>query len=114
MDGIEKVKVSLNEGKAYLNLSSDNILTLQKIQEEVKNSGFSARNAEVVLKGELLQNGNEWQIKVNNEIFQIASDTDGKITSLLKPGLISLKGLVKDEEDNHLNDQWKIKVTEIL
>ena len=53
MDGLEKVQVSLNDGKAYLNLATNNQFTLQKIQEEVKKSGFSVRNAEVTVKGEV-------------------------------------------------------------
>lgn len=114
MKGLEKIQVSLNDGKAYLSLASDNTLTLKKIQDEVKKNGFSARNAEVILKGEILKNGNDWNIKVNNETFQIASDTDNEIASALKPGIIKLKGVVKDEPDNHLDDKWAIKVTDIL
>jgi len=33
MDGIEKVQVSLNEGKAYLDLTANNNLSLKQIQE---------------------------------------------------------------------------------
>ena len=36
MDGLEKVRVSLNDGKAYLELSENNSLSLKQIQEEVK------------------------------------------------------------------------------
>ncbi len=114
MAGLEKVRVSLNDGKAYLNLASGNSLTLQKIQEEVKRNGFSARNAEVELKGELTKKGNGWLIKVNNEIFHIASNTDDAITAILSPGSIQVKGVIKDEEDNHLDSKWDIRVTKII
>ena len=114
LDGLEKVQVSLNDGKAYVSLAAENELTLRKIQEEVKQNGFSARNAEVTLKGELRQQGNFWQINVHNETFQLASDTDPAVTSVLSPGPITVKGIVPDEEDKHLDNTWKIRVTEIL
>lgn len=114
MDGLESVKVSLNDGKAYLTLATGNKLTLQKIQKEVKNNGFSARNAEVTLKGELLKEGNEWTIKVNGETFNVSDDTTSDILSKLNPGNIQLKGLVKDEEDGELTGKWTIKILEVL
>ncbi|MFH6983335.1 heavy-metal-associated domain-containing protein [Marinoscillum luteum] len=114
MDGLEKVQVSLNDGKAYLKLAADNELTLQKIQQEVKNNGFSARNAKVTLKGELLKEGNEWRIKVNGETFKVSDDTSGDILTKFKPGKIRVKGWVRDEEDGSLDNFWKIKINEIL
>jgi hypothetical protein len=114
MDGLESVRVSLNDGKAYLTLAATNELTLQKIQEEVKNNGFSARNAEITLKGELLSEGNEWRIKVNGETFIVSDDTPSDILSKLNPGNIQLKGLVKDEEDDRLSSQWGIRIIEVL
>ncbi|MEQ9438429.1 MAG: heavy metal-associated domain-containing protein [Cyclobacteriaceae bacterium] len=114
MDGLEKVQVSLNEGKAYINLASENTLTLQQIQEVVKSNGFSARKAEVVLQGELLRKENDWQINVDDEVFRVATDTDHHIISSLKRGRIKLKGVVRDEEDHQLDPQWEITVTELL
>jgi len=114
MDGLESVRVSLNDGKAYLKLASANELTLQKIQEVVKSNGFSARNAEVALKGELLKEGNEWRIKVNGETFKVSDDTTSDILSKLNPGNIQLKGLVKDEEDGELTGKWNFRIIEIL
>jgi cation transport ATPase len=114
MDGLEKVQVSLNKGKAYLQLASNNKLTLKKIQEEVKNNGFSARNAEVTVKGELNKTGDKWQLKTQDEIFSIDSDTPTEVLNALNAGKATIKGLVKDEEDGNLDSSWKIQVTEIL
>ena len=113
MDGLQSVKVSLNDGKAYLKLAADNDLTLQKIQKEVKNNGFSARNAVVTLNGELVKKDNEWSISVNGETFKISSDTPDDILAKLKSGRIKLKGWVEDKEDDELNSKWNIRITEI-
>lgn len=114
MEGLESVKVSLNDGKAYLKLSTNNELTLQKIQEEVKNNGFSARNAEVTLKGALLKDEDEWEIRVSGEIFKVSTDTAEDIKTKLRPGNIHVKGLVKDEEDGQLNNRWEVRIIEFL
>ncbi|MBI0398060.1 heavy-metal-associated domain-containing protein [Cyclobacterium marinum] len=114
MDGLESVKVSLNDGKAYLKLANSNELTLQKIQKEVKNNGFSARSAEVTLYGELAKEGNEWSVHVNGETFKVSSDTPDDILTKLKPGKVKLIGWVKDEEDDGLSNTWNIRITEVL
>jgi len=114
MDGLEKVQVSLNDGKAYLKLASDNKLTLQKIQEEVRNNGFSAKNAEVTIVGQLVKNENAWQVNVNGETFIVSSDTPSEIVKSLNTGKIKLKVFVKDKEGNHLNGTWDIRIVEVL
>ncbi|MEQ9221194.1 MAG: heavy metal-associated domain-containing protein [Cyclobacteriaceae bacterium] len=114
MDGLESVKVSLNEGKAYLKLAADNTLTLQKIQKEVKNNGFSARSAVVTLNGELVKEGNEWSLYLNGETFKVSQDTTDDVLAKLNPGKVKLMGLVKDKEDDQLNSIWNIRITEIL
>jgi len=114
MDGLEKVIVSLNDGKAYLQLASNNKLTLKKVQEVVKSNGFSAKNAEVTLNGQLVEKENEWQIKVNGETFMVSSDTPSDILKSLKPGKFKAKVFAKDKEDNQLNGKWNIRIIEVL
>ncbi|GAA0893516.1 hypothetical protein GCM10009122_31950 [Fulvivirga kasyanovii] len=114
MDGLQSVKVSLNDGKAYLKLAADNDLSLQKIQKEVKNNGFSARSAEVTLNGELVNDGNKWSVSVNGETFKVSLDTPDDILTKLKPGKVQLIGRVKDEEDDGLSNTWNIRITEVL
>ncbi|AGA80338.1 heavy-metal-associated domain-containing protein [Echinicola marina] len=114
MGGLGSIKVSLNDGKAYLTLSPDNKLTLQKIQEEVKNNGFSARRAEVVLTGELCKSEGTWQIKVNDETFQVTSDTTREIIRSLNPGIIKARLLIKDKSDRELSGTWEARIEEIM
>lgn len=114
MDGLEKVQVSLNHGKAFLELTANNSLSLRQIQEEVKRNGFSAKKAVVVLEGQLLKENNSFKIKVNDENFHLNSNTENHITNSLKPGKVKVRGIVQDEEDGELTSKWKIEVTELL
>lgn len=114
MDGIEKVRVSLNDGKAYLDLTASNSLSLKQIQEEVKQNGFSAKNAEVVLEGQLVEENNTLKIRLNNEEYYLTSNTEQSLVNSLQPGKVKVRGIVQDEEDGRLNGKWKIKLTEIL
>ncbi len=70
MKGLENVRVSLNEGKAYLTLSETHQVTLQAIQQKVKEGGFTAKQATIVLEGELEKQGDAWVIQQNDEIFR--------------------------------------------
>ena len=114
MDGIEKVRVSLNDGKAYLDLAANSSLSLKQIQEEVKQSGFSAKNAEVVLEGQLVKEDNTLKIRVNKEEYYLTSNTEQSIENSFQPGRVKVRGTVQDEEESKVGDKWEIKVTEIL
>ncbi|WP_300441793.1 heavy metal-associated domain-containing protein [Christiangramia sp.] len=110
MDGLEKVRVSLNDGKAYLELSENNSLSLKQIQEEVKKNGFSAKKAEVVIEGKLIKKNNNFQLHTETETYSLSGD----LVSELKPGKIKLKGIVQDEEDDDLPSHWKINIIRIF
>ena len=110
MDGLEKVRVSLNDGKAYLELSENNSLSLKQIQEEVKKNGFSAKKAEVVIEGKLIKKNNNFQLHTETETYNLSGD----LVSELKPGNMKLKGIVQDEEDDDLPSHWKINIIRIF
>lgn len=115
LDGVEKVKVSLNEGKAYLNLAADNPLSLQKIHDEVKNNGFSARESEVSLKGTLAKNNNQLILKVNQESFLISPESApnalDKIKILKEGESVKVEGKVGEEKAD--GNYWNMRVLKV-
>jgi len=114
MDGLQNVRVSLNDGKAYLELSENNGLSLKQIQEEVKKNGFSAKSAEVVIEGKLISKDDKIEIQTNTETYSVIKDASNGLNSKLKPGIVKVKGIVEDEDDKSLSGNWKIRLTEIL
>ena len=113
MDGLQNVRVSLNDGKAYLELSENNSLSLRQIQEEVKKNGFSAKNAEVVIEGKLINKNGGFVLETGTETYSINKETSENLVSKLKPGKVKIKGIVQDEADDNLSGTWKIRLTEI-
>ena len=111
---IQNVRVSLNDGKAYLELSEKNSLSLSQIQNEVKKNGFSAKKAEVVVEGTLININGGIELETGTETYIIDTSISDDLNSKLKPGIIKLKGIVQDEEDGNLSNTWRIKLTEIL
>lgn len=53
MQGVKDASVSLNEGYAALALSPDSPVTLRKIQQIIRDNGFTPKSAEVVAAGTL-------------------------------------------------------------
>ena len=51
VDGVQNVKVSLNNGLTILDLKADNTVTLAKIRQVIKNNGFVSKEANVVARG---------------------------------------------------------------
>ncbi len=114
MDGLQSVRVSLNDGKAYLELTENNSLSLKQIQEEVENNGFSAKNAEVVIEGKLINKQDGFELQTDTETYSIVNDASNGLSSKLKPGTAKISGIVQDEEDKNLSGNWKIMLTKIL
>lgn len=113
MDGLHEVRVSLNDGKAYLGLADENKLTLRSVQEEVKKNGFSAKKAEVTLMGSATKEDGQWFIETDKERFVVSQDTATELIQKLTVGSTSLIGTVQDEEDDNLSGQWAIVLTKI-
>ncbi|ASV32677.1 heavy-metal-associated domain-containing protein [Maribacter cobaltidurans] len=114
MDGLQEVRVSLNDGKAYMvGLAAENGLKLRSIQEEVKKNGFSAKKAEVTLIGNAEKEDGQWYIETANERFSVSQDTPTALLQKLTVGTASISGTVHDEEDDNLSGQWSIVLTKI-
>ncbi|MAU15136.1 heavy-metal-associated domain-containing protein [Flagellimonas meridianipacifica] len=113
MDGLQEVRVSLNDGKAYLGLADENKLTLRSIQEEVKKNGFSAKKAEVTIMGNATKEDDQWFIETDNERFAVSQDTPVELIQKLTAGKTSVSGTVQDEEDDNLSEQWVILLSKI-
>ena len=86
LDGIQNVRVSLNDGLTILDLKPGNTLTLAKIRQIIKSNGFVSKEASVLARGSAngqrsfviggtneevrlstaaTQVGSEWQLKVS-------------------------------------------------
>ena len=52
VDGVDKVRVSLNDGLTILDLKPSNTITIAKLRQIIKNNGFVSRDAAVIARGE--------------------------------------------------------------
>ena len=71
--GVESAKVSLNEGKATIQLKPVNAVRLEQVRKAVKEQGFTPRDAKVVAVGDLTLSGGKLQFRVSgsNEVFEV-------------------------------------------
>lgn len=53
MEGVQSASVSLNKGLLVADLEENNQLTLKRIREAIKESGFQAREATVTVRGKV-------------------------------------------------------------
>jgi hypothetical protein len=51
VDGVETIRVSLNDGLTILDLKAGNTVTLANLRQIIKNNGFVSKDAQVVARG---------------------------------------------------------------
>ena len=54
VDGVQSVKVSLRDGLTILDLRQDNAVTLARLRQVIKDSGFVAKEAQVLARGQAI------------------------------------------------------------
>lgn len=113
MEGIQEIRVSLNDGKAYLGMKAESELTLRAIQEEVKKNGFSAKKADVSLSGSVIMEDGQWVIETGQEQFEVSEHTSAELVKNLSTGTATVMGTVQDEEDGNLSGRWSIVLSKI-
>lgn len=53
VDGVQTVRVSLNDGLTILDLKPGNAVTLAKLRQVIKNNGFVPKEAHAVARGSM-------------------------------------------------------------
>src|SRR5260370_38439791 len=72
--GVEKVEVTLKQGKAIMQLKPGNTVHLDELVQKVRDNAFTPKEARVSVRGELLSNGGKLQLKVLgvNDVYDLA------------------------------------------
>ena len=58
VDGVQSVKVSLNEGLTILDLKPGNSITMAKLRQVIKNGGYVSKEATIIARGVPTRVGN--------------------------------------------------------
>jgi copper chaperone CopZ len=64
LEGVESVKVSLNEGSADVRLKRDNRVTVGQIRDVIRKNGFTPKQSEVRLVGKLTERNGKAALEV--------------------------------------------------
>lgn len=66
LPGVLHATVTLNDGKAVIELAPDNPVTLIEIQDVIRHNGFTPKDASVTATGTLLKTGNRYYLAMNS------------------------------------------------
>lgn len=55
LEGVESVKVSLNDGLAEIRLAPGNRVTVDQLREIIRSKGFTPKDAQVVVSGVIIE-----------------------------------------------------------
>jgi len=64
MEGVDSVRVSLNEGFARIAFAAGNRVTVEQVREAIRRNGFSPRESRVRVRGRLVRSGDSLALAV--------------------------------------------------
>jgi hypothetical protein len=87
LPGVESATVTLNEGRAVLQLKPDNQVTIAQVRERVRRNGFTPRDAVVTARAEAVVEGERLRLRITGteEIFDVRT-TVANLERLLRSG----------------------------
>jgi hypothetical protein len=65
IQGVDTVDVSLTKGLASVTLKPGNSVTLKQVQDAIAKNGFTMKQTEVVVRGEVVNDGGKFRLKVS-------------------------------------------------
>lgn len=80
IEGVDDVKVSLNQGLAEVTFKPKNHATLEQVREVVRRNGFTPRGADVKVAGRLVQHEGKPALAVteSDAVYLLAEDPEAK------------------------------------
>lgn len=74
LPGVESATLSLNEGRAIIQLQPGNAITMAQIRQSVQRNGFSPQQAVIRARADVIASGNKLQLKISgtNDMYDLA------------------------------------------
>lgn len=77
IDGVESVNVSLNQGRASIQLKPGNSVRLEQVNQAVQSNGFTPKEARVRVRGQVSVTDGKPKLRVleTNEVYELVTDS---------------------------------------
>src|SRR6185436_18811319 len=69
--GVESADVSLNKGLATVKLKPGNAIRPSEFWESIRKNGNTPKTTRVIVRGEVLGNGNQLRVSGSHEMFEL-------------------------------------------
>ena len=106
MDGVDSVKVTLNDGKAIVALKPLNKVTLAQMRAVIEKNGFTPKAATIAATADVVAGPSgqpQLRLTGTNETFPVSSATGEAVRTDLKKHLgtrVSVQGVVPPLKEN--------------
>lgn len=108
LPGVESAKVSLNEGRAVIQLRPGNTVTMAQIRQGVTRNGFTPQQAAVSGEAEVMAKGDKLQLRISgtNDVYELAGTPHGDgVLQLLRTSVgqrVVIEGVVPAPKDDRI------------
>ena len=114
LPGVESVKVSLNEGKAAMELKPGNSVSIEQIRKAITDQGFTPKEATVTAIGDLSGSNGKLQFKVRgtNDVFPVM-ETPHAQWRKLEGNNLSVSGLIQPPAQANAKEPGLMQITQV-
>jgi len=114
--GVDTVNVSLEKGLASVTLKPGNSATLKQLGDAIGKNGFTMKQAEATVSGQLVQASGKWKLQVSgsNEMLDLLATTNAPaIPASLAGKTVEVTGTIPEAAKGKIPDSMQYQtVTE--
>ena len=112
--GVDAVNVSLSKGLATVTMKPGNAATVKQMHEAIAKNGFTMKQSEVVVRGQVENDGGSFTLKVSGsqDVFRLAGRATGLSSFVGKQ--VEIMGTMPEAAKGKLPDSIEVKtITEV-
>ena len=110
INGVDDVNVSLKQGLATVTMKPGNAATLKQLHDAVAKNGFTMKQTQVTVAGQLVNDGGKLRLKVSGTSDQLEIIPDGKVdlTSFIGK-TVEVAGTMPEGAKGQVPDKLQVK-----
>ena len=111
INGVDTVNVSLTKGLAAVTMKPGNSATLKQMHEAIAKNGFTMKQTEVVVRGEVVNDGGKLRLKVSgtSDVLNLTPESSTVDVASAAGKQVEITGTMPEPAKNQVPDTIRVR-----